>query len=286
MEIINKTSDLRRAVKKIKKANDIIAFVPTMGALHDGHLKLVKEAKKEADIVLVSIFVNPTQFGANEDLDKYPRDLKGDSKKLENLAVDIIFYPEINEIYPKHYQTTVSLSKITKGLCGDKRLGHFDGVATIVLKLFNIVTPDIAFFGLKDYQQFRVISQMIKDLNLNIKIHGVDIVREPDGLAMSSRNLNLTPKGRKKAPLINKILTECIKNYKKNEENFKDSKFVINFAKKHLEQNGFTIDYIEIRDRVNLLEMETINDDSMIFIATFIDNVRLIDNYSFGVKYE
>ncbi len=286
MEIINKTSNLRNLIKKLKTSDKTIGFVPTMGALHDGHLKLVKEAKEKSDITVVSIFVNPTQFGENEDLDKYPRDLEGDAQKLKTLGVDIIFYPEVSEIYPENYQTTVSLSKITKGLCGDKRKGHFDGVATIVLKLFNIVTPDIAFFGLKDYQQFRVISQMIKDLNLDIKIKGVDIVREKDGLAMSSRNLNLTPEGRKKAPLINKIITECIEQYKKNDTEFKNSKFVINFVEEYLNKKGFIIDYVEIRDRENLLEMETITDKSMIFIATFIDNVRLIDNYSFGDKYE
>ena len=286
MEIINKTSNLRNLIKKLKTSDKTIGFVPTMGALHDGHLKLVKEAKEKSDITVVSIFVNPTQFGENEDLDKYPRDLEGDAQKLKTLGVDIIFYPEVSEIYPENYQTTVSLSKITKGLCGDKRKGHFDGVATIVLKLFNIVTPDIAFFGLKDYQQFRVISQMIKDLNLDIKIKGVDIVREKDGLAMSSRNLNLTPEGRKKAPLINKIITECIEQYKKNDTEFKNSKFVINFVEEYLNKKGFIIDYVEIRDRENLLEMETITDKSMIFIATFIDNVRLIDNYSFGDKNE
>lgn len=286
MEIINKISNLRKVVKKIKKTDNIIAFVPTMGALHDGHLKLVKEAKKEANIVIVSIFVNPTQFGENEDLDKYPRDLKGDSKKLESLAVDIIFYPEIREIYPENYQTTVSLSKITKGLCGDKRPGHFDGVATIVLKLFNIVTPDIAFFGLKDYQQFRLINQMVVDLNLDIKIKGIDIVRENDGLAMSSRNLNLTKKGRKKAALINKIITESIENFNNKEEHFNESHFVINFIQKFLESKNFIIDYIEIRDKENLLTMNKIDNNSMIFIATFIDNVRLIDNYSFGVEHE
>lgn len=281
MKIIDDILELREIIKTEKKNDKRIGFVPTMGGLHDGHLFLVKKAKNKSDFVVVSIFVNPTQFGENEDLDRYPRDLDGDSKKLEDLDVDIIFYPKTEDIYPKNYQTTVSLSKITKGLCGDKRIGHFDGVSTVVLKLFNIVSPDIAFFGLKDYQQFRLIHQMVEDLNLPIEIEGTEIIRESDGLAMSSRNLNLTKSGREKASLINKLVKLSINNYKKGQNNFKDSKFVINYVKTELSKNGFIVDYVEIRDEVSLENVEIISDSSMIFVAIFVDSVRLIDNFSF-----
>jgi pantoate--beta-alanine ligase len=281
MIIVKKILDIRNLINIAKSKGKKIGFVPTMGALHDGHLELVKEAKKVSDFVVVSIFINPIQFGENEDLDKYPRDLDGDSKKLENLGVDVIFYPQVIEIYPDNYQTKVSLSIVTKGLCGDKREGHFDGVATVVLKLFNIVTPNIAFFGLKDYQQFKLVNQMVKDLNLDIEIRGVNILRESDGLAMSSRNLNLTKEGRIKAGLINVIIRDAINKFRDNEFNFSNSEFVINFVKTKLEDNGFIIDYIEIRDSEKLFLVEKIDNNSMIFIATFIDNVRLIDNFFF-----
>jgi len=286
MKIINKISELKTITKELKKDDKIIGFVPTMGALHEGHLKLVKKAKKISDFVIVSIFINPTQFGKNEDLDKYPRDINGDSQKLKDLGVDIVFFPDAEEIYPENYQTVVSLSKITKGLCGDRREGHFDGVATIVLKLFNIVTPNFAFFGLKDYQQFVLIKQLVKDLNLDIKIIGIEIVREEDGLAMSSRNLNLTKSGRKKAGLINKVIKSAISKFKSKVENFENSDFIIEYIQNNLEKEGFTIDYIELRDRKNLITVHSINEDSMIFIAVFIDNVRLIDNFSFGEIYD
>jgi len=256
-----------------------------MGALHEGHLALVKKSKENSDFIVVSIFVNPKQFGENEDLDRYPRDLDGDSSKLEALGVDIIFYPQESDIYPKNYQTTVSLSKVTKGLCGDKREGHFDGVSTIVLKLFNIVSPDIAFFGLKDYQQFALINQMVKDLNLAIEITGVDIVRESDGLAMSSRNLNLSKAGRDNAKYINLVSKFVVNSFHNNLELYKQKDFVINFVSEELTSKGFIVDYIELRDKDTLELVSEVTKNSMIFIAAFMDNVRLIDNFSFKKRY-
>ena len=284
MKIVNKISEIREIIKSAKRDGKNIGFVPTMGGLHEGHLTLVKEAKKIADFVIVSIFVNPKQFGKNEDLERYPRDLDGDSQKLISVDTDILFYPQVKEIYPQNYQTNVSLSKITKGLCGDKREGHFDGVSTIVLKLFNIVSPDIAFFGLKDYQQYVLIEQMVKDLNLPIEVKGIDIIREKDGLAMSSRNFNLTKSGRKRAGLISEVLKEAVLSYKNDIKNFKNSDFVIKFIKNKLENNGFIIDYIEIREKFTLMNMKEINENSMIFTAVFVDNVRLIDNFFYGDK--
>ena len=278
MKIISDISKLREEIKKEKFSNKKIGFVPTMGTLHDGHLSLVKMAKKNSDFIVVSIFVNPTQFGDKEDLDKYPRDLESDAKKLEKLGVNLIFAPTEKEIYTEGYQTVISVTQVSKGLCGDKRAGHFEGVATIVTKLFNIVTPDIAFFGQKDYQQLQLITRMVTDLNMDIKIKSVPIKRESDGLAMSSRNLRLSKAGRKKAALLNKELKAVIKKYKDGE---KDANKIVDIVKSRLEESGIEIDYVEIRDNNTLASKVEIDDNSRIFIAAFVENIRLIDNIPF-----
>ena len=189
---INESTKMQNVSNELHKEGKTIAFVPTMGALHDGHLSLVKEACKKADIIVVSIFVNPEQFGPGEDFEKYIRDLEGDLDKLSDFDVDYVFFPSVKDIYNDGFQTYVEVTKLQNYLCGTHREGHFKGVSTIVLKLFNIVKPDVAIFGKKDYQQFMIIKQMVKDLNLEVKIIGMPIYREESGLAMSSRNKYLS----------------------------------------------------------------------------------------------
>ena len=199
MQVIERIKEMQEVSSKLRQEGKSIGFVPTMGALHEGHLSLVRMARKDNDIVVVSVFVNPTQFGPNEDFEKYPRDFEGDRKKLEKENVDIVFYPHADEMYPPNYKTYVEVEDITTRLCGAFRPGHFRGVTTVVTKLFNIVKPTRAYFGKKDYQQFKVIKRMVEDLNMDIEIIPGEIVREPDGLAMSSRNQYLSPEERKDA---------------------------------------------------------------------------------------
>ncbi len=206
MQIIRKISKIKSKLNELKLDGKIIGFVPTMGYLHEGHLSLIKEIKNKVDIVVVSIFVNPKQFGINEDLSSYPRDIERDSKLAESEGADFLFYPTEEEMYPKGYQTSVILTELTSGLCGLKRPGHFKGVTTVVLKLFNIIKPDYAIFGLKDAQQVRVIEKMVEDLNLDIKVLRSEIVREKDGLAKSSRNKYLTEEERKNSLILRKSL--------------------------------------------------------------------------------
>src|SRR3989338_4091671 len=202
MKLISNLKQLSFEVKKIKKENKTIGLVPTMGYLHEGHLSLMRQAKRDCHISLVSIFVNPTQFGPKEDYKKYPRNLKRDLTLARSAGVDIVFSPSAEEIYPENYRTYVNVEKLTDGLCGASRPGHFRGVATIVTKLFNLVRPDIAYFGQKDAQQARVIEKMAEDLNTGIKIKVMPIVREAAGLAMSSRNVYLNKEERKEAIVL------------------------------------------------------------------------------------
>jgi len=272
-QIIRAVQDLRKAVKGLRKAvkNSKIALVPTMGALHRGHLTLVDEAKKLAEKVVVSIFVNPKQFGEGEDFDAYPKTENADITKLEDKA-DIIYIPSANEMYPQGFATTVSVDgSITDCLCGKSRPTHFDGVATVVTKLFAQVMPDIALFGEKDYQQLQVIKQFTTDLNLPIEIVGVPIVREKDGLALSSRNRYLSKEEREKAPYLYKSLCnikdEIIQNPKQVNEIIK--KWGKEFDK---------LDYLELRNANNLELMSEFNAPARLFIAVFLENCRLIDN--------
>ena len=206
MKIVNSVNKMRDAVNEIRRQRKTIAFVPTMGAIHAAHLSLVAEARKRADVCIVSIFVNPTQFGPNEDYMKYARDLEGDITKLEEAGVDVAFVPEVEEIYPKEFQTFVEVEKLENHLCGLHRKGHFRGVATIVLKLFNIVKPHIAIFGEKDFQQLKVVQRMVKDLNIDLDIVSCPIVRDESGLALSSRNSYLSTDEKESAKSIFKTL--------------------------------------------------------------------------------
>lgn len=276
MEIIKSPIIMQQKIRELKKDKKI-GFVPTMGALHDGHLTLVRKSKEENDITVVSIFVNPKQFGPNEDFASYPRTFESDKEKLEKEGVDFLFYPDVNDMYPEDYSTSVEVtSDITKKLCGRKRPGHFKGVTTVVAKLFNIVLPDNAYFGLKDYQQYVIIKRMVKDLNFSINIVGVPIVRESDGLAMSSRNKYLSPDERKDAVLIYTSLLEA----KKLIENGIKSAYII---KKEIEnilvRSRFSkIDYVEIVDPETLKSVNNISKTVLIAIACYFGKARLIDN--------
>jgi len=188
MEIIETTSNMQETSRQLRSAGKTIAFVPTMGFLHEGHLELLRQGRQHSDVLVLSIFVNPTQFGPTEDFDKYPRDMDGDLKKAEQTGTDIVFTPPVSEMYPEGSQTTVKVKSLPEHLCGLSRPGHFEGVTTVVAKLFNIVMPHVAIFGKKDFQQLAVIRRMVLDLNMDIEIIGHPTIREPDGLAMSSRN--------------------------------------------------------------------------------------------------
>ena len=255
-----------------------IAFVPTMGFLHEGHLGLVREGKKRGDRVVVSIFVNPIQFNEEADLEaylqSYPVSFKRDVEKLKAEGADILFAPQALEIYPEGFQTSVSLSLLSSGLCGESRPGHFTGVTTVVAKLFNIVRPDIAIFGEKDYQQLALIRQMVDDLNFAIDIVGMPIVREADGLAMSSRNSRLEKKDRAAALSLYKALKKGAEVLRSGERSV-DA--IVGAAKGELDLS-IALDYIEVRNPRTLETVETINKEALFAIAAKVGDVRLIDN--------
>ncbi len=280
IKIIKSPEKLTNIIKELKKRGKSVGFVPTMGALHNGHFSLIKKARKENDIVVVSIFVNPTQFGPNEDYKNYPRTFKEDKENCLNLGVDIIFAPTAEKLYPEGYKTFVEVKDLSDILCGKFRPGHFKGVATIVLKLFNIVQPDTAYFGLKDYQQFVIINKMVKDLNLNIKIKGVSTVREKDGLALSSRNKYLNEQERKEALLLYKSLKSAEQLIKY--ENVKNSDVIKKNIKNILLSGNIIknkdIDYIAIVDAHSLAELKKIKGDVLIALAVHLGKARLIDN--------
>ena len=258
-----------------RQLNGKIGFVPTMGFLHEGHLSLVSAAKKQSDIVIVSIFVNPAQFGANEDLSNYPRNIERDIKLLENLDVDYIFFPTDEQMYPEGYKTWVNVDKITQVLCGRSRPTHFRGVTTIVAKLMNLIDPDLMFMGEKDFQQLVVLKQMAKDLNFRTKIVGCSIIREKDGLALSSRNKYLSSKGRIKALCLNKSLLLAQKLFN---EGISSSNKIISQMTHLIEENEGIIDYIEVFDPVTLEHLSEFESGSRIALAVIIENTRLIDN--------
>ena len=259
-----------------------IAFVPTMGYFHEGHLSLMKEAKKMADCVVVSIYVNPAQFGPKEDFSKYPRDLERDLKMAESVNVDVIFYPLDDEIYPADYQTYVDVEKVTQNLCGISRPGHFRGVTTICLKLFNIVKPHIAIFGKKDFQQFSSIKRMVYDLNLDLQIIGITTLREADGLAMSSRNSYLNKNERSSALTLLTALKLAQKLYSGGE---RKASVIINEVKKLIKKADYTdIDYVKICETNTLKDVKEIKSQSIIVLAVQVGKTRLIDNHVFGAE--
>ncbi len=277
MKIIRTVNEMREFSDAVHKEGNTIGFVPTMGYLHEGHLSLVRAAKKDNNIVVASIFVNPTQFAPNEDLDKYPKDEKGDCEKLEKEGVAAVFIPSAEEMYPEGFQTYVEVTELTKNLCGRFRPTHFRGVATVVLKLFNIVKPDKAYFGKKDYQQFRVLERMSKDLNLDTQIIPCPIVREKDGLAMSSRNKYLTPDERKDATIIHKAIEKGKEMILAGE---RDAAKVINEMEKMIRSAKTLkkIDYVSIVDMYTLEDVSYIDRNVLIAVAAYFGIARLIDN--------
>ena len=276
MQVFEKIKDISNFIKELKAQKKTIGFVPTMGFLHEGHLSLMRHAKKVNDVVVVSIFVNPAQFGPKEDFNAYPRDMEGDKGKCLEAGVDIIFLPSVPELYPEGYLAYVNVEKITDVMCGASRPGHFRGVATVVAKLFNIVKPDKAFFGQKDYQQTVIIKRMAADLNMDIDIEALPTVREPDGLAMSSRNSYLNEEERKAAACLHRSLIKAEELIKTGEKN---SEKIIIEMKKIIEAESLArIDYITIADAETLEEVKTIDRKVVIALAVWIGKTRLIDN--------
>lgn len=277
MKKVETIDEIRNILAQKRMSNLSIGFVPTMGFLHEGHLSLIKEARKNNDIVVVSIFVNPTQFGPNEDLETYPRDIDRDSELCEKEGVDYIFNPSVKEMYGEDYSTyVITESDITNKLCGASRDGHFKGVMSVVTKLFNIIQPDKAYFGQKDYQQVAVIKKMVKDLNIPVQIVPCPIVREEDGLAMSSRNIYLNPKEREDALVLNRSLKEAKERINKGEKN--KQVIIQEILDKINEIQYSVIDYVEILDAETLEEIEIINRNVVIALAVKIGKPRLIDN--------
>ena len=283
MQLINKILDLREIRRTWQNSAKVIAFVPTMGNLHQGHLNLVREAKKQADIVVVSIFVNPMQFGPDEDLEAYPRTFQSDSRLLESLGVDVLFMPDASDIYARglEQQTFVEVPGLSYMICGASRPGHFRGVATIVCKLFNMVQPNLAFFGEKDFQQLQVIKAMVTDLSMNLKVFGVATTREDDGLAMSSRNHYLRVTERKLAPTLYEKMQQLVGEIQAGRRDF--IKLTQEY-KLELSTLGFNPDHLEIRNIENLLQPGHEDQDLVLLAAAFLGKTRLIDNLQFRLK--
>jgi pantoate--beta-alanine ligase len=267
-------ADLRAQVAKWRKAGETVALVPTMGALHDGHLSLIALAKQSADRVVVSIFVNPTQFGPREDYRTYPRDEAGDLDKLGKAGVDLVFLPEMAEMYPEGFSTTVKVCDLTKDLCGAARPNHFEGVATVVTKLLLQALPDFAVFGEKDYQQLLAVRRLVRDLNVPVEILVAPIVRESDGLALSSRNAHLTPAQREKAAVLYQTLAEVAHDL----ESGKGCDATLVKARFKLEAAGFRVDYVSVREPVTLKTLEGPVRRARVLAAAYLGQTRLIDN--------
>jgi pantoate--beta-alanine ligase len=276
MKIVETVEKVRAEVARARQEGKKIGFVPTMGYLHEGHGSLIRRAKEENEFVVVSIFVNPTQFGIGEDFETYPRDLAMDSMLAEQAGADVIFHPTVSEMYPQGYRTFVEVEDITSKLCGASRPGHFRGVTTIVSKLFHMVKADRAYFGQKDAQQVAVIQQMVRDLNMDIEVIPCAIVREADGLAMSSRNTYLSPEERKAALILSQSLFQSVKMIENGEH---DARNLRNWINEKIKCEPLAkIDYVEIVDGVTLEEIEEIKGDVLIALAVKIGKTRLIDN--------
>ena len=281
MKIVETIEEVRKQVKEWKKQGLSVGLVPTMGYLHEGHQSLMEAAGKENDKVVVSIFVNPMQFGPTEDLAEYPRDLDHDAKVCEKAGVDLIFHPEPEEMYAPDFCSFVDMTGLTEGLCGKTRPIHFRGVCTVVNKLFNIVQPDRAYFGQKDGQQLAVVRRMVRDLNMDIEIIGCPIVREEDGLAKSSRNTYLSQEERKAAL----ILSKTIRLGEEMAKTEKDAQKVIEAMKKNIETEPLAkIDYVEVVDSLSLQRVNYIEKSVLVAIAVFIGKTRLIDNFTFELQ--
>ncbi len=276
IEIIETVDSMQEKAEEIRLSGKKIGLFPTLGFLHEGHLELIRQGRKRADILVMSLFVNPTQFGPNEDLDKYPRDIEGDIKKAEGEGVDLVFMPSPAEMYPDGFQSSVIVKRITDFLCGQYRPGHFEGVTTVVAKLFNIIKPHFALFGQKDFQQLAVIKRMVKDLNMDIEIVEVPTVREHDGLAMSSRNKYLNPEERKSALCIKKSIDTAIKMAGEGE--LRSDKIIASLRNLIMSFPSSDIEYINICDPETLEDINTLKEKSLLALAVKVGTTRLIDN--------
>ena len=280
MQVVRRIREMQEISDRLRQEGKRIGLVPTMGYLHEAHLSLVKKAKVSCDVVVASIFVNPTQFGPDEDFKRYPRDEKGDKTKLEAEGVGFLFIPEIDDMFPLGYQTYVDVTAVSKGLCGDFRPGHFRGVATVVAKLFNIVKPHAAVFGEKDYQQLIVIKKMVKDLDFDIEIIPGVLIREEDGLAMSSRNAYLSSEERRRALVLYRSLIKGKDLFTSGE---KRAFILLRTVKESIESiKGVTLQYVEIRDAETFEKVETVTSPSVMAVAAMVGKTRLIDNMIFG----
>ena len=276
MHTVSSVKEMQVLVQKIRAQDKRIALVPTMGFLHPGHLSLMREGRRRGGVLVASIFVNPTQFGAGEDFEAYPRDRERDQKMAQEAGVDVIFAPPAAEMYPSGYQTYVTVERVTQGLCGISRPDHFKGVTTVVCKLFNIVTPHVAIFGEKDFQQLVAIRQMVADLNLPIEIVGMPIYREEDGLAMSSRNKYLTPPERRAALCISTSLKRAKALFDSGE---REGKKISREVKNSIEAEPMSrIDYIKICNASDLKDIDQITQRAVLAVAVNIGKARLIDN--------
>jgi len=280
MIVIEKAKEMQRFADAQRQRGLRIAFVPTMGYLHRGHLRLMEEGKKHGDCLVTSIYVNPTQFGPKEDLAKYPRDFDMDYKLCQGVGVDVIYFPSNEEMYPQHYQTYVDLEGVTQNLCGLSRPGHFRGVATVCAKLFNLVKPHVAVFGKKDFQQLVVIKRMVEDLNMDLEIVGLDTVREPDGLAMSSRNTYLKSEERESALSLSRGLKMAQGMYAGGE---RDASVIIGAVSRFIAGHPHaTIDYVKICDTSTMKDVARLDGESVMALAVRVGAARLIDNSVFG----
>lgn len=280
MKLITTIEEMQQAALSLKREGKSIAFVPTMGFLHEGHASLLREGRKRGDILVLSIFVNPIQFGQNEDLDRYPRNMEGDCCIADECGVDIVFTPNAPGMYPAGFQTSISVRDLSLPLCGASRPGHFDGVATVVAKLFNIVMPDVALFGRKDYQQLAVLRRMATDLNLPVQLVGMPIVREKDGLAMSSRNAYLSPEERQSALCLSGAIRKVRGLYATGTLEVADLE---RSARELIEaETAANIDYLEFRDGTTLESVQTAGNNTLMALAVKIGTTRLIDNTILG----
>lgn len=280
MKIITSITDMQQTALALKREGKRISFVPTMGFLHEGHASLLREGRTRGDVLVLSIFVNPIQFGPNEDLDRYPRNLEGDCAIARASGVDIVFTPTAAEMYQPGFQTSIRVRELALPLCGASRPGHFDGVATVVAKLFNIVQPDVALFGTKDFQQLAIIRRMTTDLSQPVEIVGMPIVREADGLAMSSRNAYLSPAERQSALCLSRAIKLVRESHVAGEH---DAGRLLAAARELiLAEPAAVIDYLELRDSATLATVQIVSDSTLLGLAVKIGTTRLIDNTLLG----
>lgn len=282
MQIIKSVEQMQKTAEALRLGGKTLALVPTMGFLHEGHLELMRVGKAHADCLMISIFVNPTQFGPAEDFEEYPRDTEGDIEKARQVGVDVVFIPDAEEMYGPGSQTSVLVHRVTQHLCGLSRPTFFEGVTTVVCKLFHIMKPHIAVFGQKDYQQLTVVSRMVMDLNMDIRIIGVPTVRDRDGLALSSRNNYLSPEERASALSLKKSLDLAQEMFNAGERN---SAVIRKAVEAYIESHPYTkIDYVSLCDPVTLDDRETLGPENLLALAVWVGKTRLIDNRLIGNK--